>query len=177
MNAMNNTLDCNACRKHLPDLLFEPGYAVAHPEVDAHLYACTPCRTELEELQATFDLLDNWNAPEPTPFFDARVKARVREAAAQPEGFWERTKAWWMYSTGRSVRPLLAGALALVVVVGGGTTFVSLHDHNSTQNKQPAAMSATVNDLRIIDNNDQALQQMDQLLDDNNPQDDSGPVT
>jgi hypothetical protein len=161
MNTMN---DCKICRSSLPDLLLEPTFRAAHPELDAHLRACVDCRTELEEMQATFALLDTWTAPEPSAFFDARVKARVREAASQPENFLERAKAWWMYSTGRSMKPALASALALVLVAAGGGTFAGLHGRTT---QQPQA-SATVNDLKMLDNNAEALQQMDQLLDASN---------
>jgi hypothetical protein len=48
--------------------------------------------------------------------------------------------------------------LALVMVAGGGSVFLF-------QPTQTVAPSATVNDLKILDNNSQAFQQMDQLLD------------
>jgi hypothetical protein len=67
-----------------------------------------------------------------------------------------------MYSTGHRLRPVLAAALVLAVVLGGGGTFAGLYEHSSTVAVQA---SPTVNDLKILDNNAQALQQMDQLLD------------
>lgn len=157
-----NTNDCKTCQAALPDLLLEPGYRAKHRELDAHLATCTACRTELEEMQATFALMDAWTAPEPTPFFDTRVKARLREAmAAEPEGFFARMKARWMYSSNRSFKPALAGALALAMIAVGGGTFAGLHQFGA----KPATASAAVNDLKILDNNEQAFQQMDQLLD------------
>jgi hypothetical protein len=55
-------------------------------------------------------------------------------------------------------------------MLAGGGTFAGFYQHNSAIAVQA---SPTVNDLKIIDNNAQALQQMDQLLD---PGDDnSGP--
>jgi hypothetical protein len=55
----------------------------------------------------------------------------------------------------------MAGALALVMVAAGGGALIGTQPHPGV-----APASATVNDLRILDNNAQALQQMDQLLDD-----------
>jgi anti-sigma factor RsiW len=163
--------DCKTCRTHLADLLLDESYAAAHPEVAEHIAACAECRKELEELQATFALLDHWTAPEPSAYFDVKLHARLREAQASgPEGFWSRTRAFLMYSTGHRLRPALAGAMVLAVVLAGGGTFAGLYEHNS-----PVAVQAspTVNDLKVMDNNAQALQQMDQLLD---PSDDSsGP--
>jgi len=161
---MNTMMDCKTCRSNLPDMLLEPGYAAAHPELQAHMQTCAECRVELEELQATFALLDGWEAPEPSPYFDSRLKARLREAAeAEPEGFWERAKAWLQFSSGRSFRPALAAALAVVVIAGaGGGAYLELAHKDAVH--QPTA-SAAVDDLKILDNNAQALQQMDQLLD------------
>jgi anti-sigma factor RsiW len=160
--------DCKTCRTHLADLLLDESYAAAHPEVAEHIAACTECRKELEELQATFALLDNWTAPEPSAYFDVKLHARLREAqASEPEGFWSRTRAFLMYSTGHRLRPALAGAMVLAVVLAGGGTFAGLYEHNSAVAVQA---SPTVNDLKLMDNNAQALQQMDQLLD---PSDDS----
>jgi anti-sigma factor RsiW len=163
MKKMDMKTDCKTCRTQLADLLLDERYAAAHPEAAEHMAACAECRKELEELQATFALLDSWTAPEPSEFFDTKLHARLREVqAAEPEGFWSRTRAFWMYSTGHRLRPVLAAALVLTVVVGGGGTFAGLYGHNA-----PIAVQAspTVNDLQILDKNAQALQQMDQLLD------------
>ncbi len=163
MNTMDMKTDCKTCREALPDLLLDESYAAAHPAVAKHMAACAECRTELEELQATFALLDNWTAPEPTTYFDSKLHARLREAqAAEPEGFWSRTRAFLMYSTGHRLRPALAGALVVALMLAGGGTFAGLYGHNPAVAVQA---SPTVNDLKLLDNNAQAVQQMDQLLD------------
>lgn len=170
---MDMKIDCKTCRTALADLLLDESYAAAHPEVAEHMAACADCRREWEELKATFALLDDWTAPEPSPYFDTKLHARLREAqAAEPEGFWSRTRAFLTYSTGHRLRPVLAAAL-VVVLLGGGGTFAGLYEHNSPIAVQ---VSPTVNDLKVMDNNAQALQQMDQLLDSS---DDSsaGPAT
>ena len=162
------TMNCKTCQTHLPDLLLEEGYEAAHPEVAAHLKACESCANELAELRATFAVMDAWTAPEPSAYFDSRLRARVREAAAaQPEGLFERIHAFMTFSTGRHLRSAVAGALMLLVLAGGGS-FAGFEYANRPK-PQP---SATVNDLKILDNNAQAYQQMDQLLDPN--ADDSG---
>jgi anti-sigma factor RsiW len=168
---MKNTINCKTCQSHLPDLLLDEGYEAAHPELAAHLAACEACRTELQELRATYTLLDAWPAPEPTVYFDSRLGARLREAeAARPEGLFERMYSFLTFSTGRQLRPAMASALMLVLLLGGGT-YAGIYEHAAHSAAQPAATSPTVNDLRILDNNAQALQQMDQLLDSS---DDSG---
>ena len=163
---MNN---CKDCRSHLPDLLLDDGFAAAHPSLAAHLAACAECRTELNELRSTFALLDDWTAPEPSPFFDTKLHARLREAvASEPEGFWERTRSFLLFSTGRQLRPAMAGALAFAMLIGGGT-FAGLYGRPNPA-PSPMAASATINDLKVLDNNVQTEQQMDQLLDDSSSQ-------
>ena len=165
MNAMN----CKTCKSHLPDLLLEDGYEAAHPEIAAHLKACESCAMELAELRSTMEVMDAWTAPEPSAYFDSRLRARVREAAAaQPEGLLERMYAFLTFSTGRQLRSALAGVLMLALLIGGG----SFAGFEYANRPKPAQPSATVNDLKILDNNAQAYQQMDQLLDPN--ADDSG---
>lgn len=159
-------IDCKTCRTYLPDLLLDAG--VANANVSAHLADCADCRTEFGDLRATWALMDEWTAPEPSAYFDSRLHARLREAqAAAPEGLWERLTSYLHFSTGRAFRPAMAGGLALVMLLGGGTaTLVVLE-----QGPKPAVSSPTVNDLKIYDNNAQALQQMD-LLDE--PSGDNG---
>ena len=165
MSDSNTT--CKDCQERLPDLLLD---AASVPEaISAHASNCPSCNDDLASLLATFAALDDWTVPEPSAFFDVRLQARVREAqAAAPEGFIERARSFLLFSTGRHLRPALAGALALALIASGGS-FVGLHGFHWTQSNQA---SATVNDLRVLDNNAQALQQMDQLLDDSNDEQD-----
>jgi anti-sigma factor RsiW len=166
--------NCKDCRSHLPDLLLDDAYAAAHPELNGHLAACAECRAELAELRSTFALLDEWQAPEISPYFDSKLHARLREAVeAEPAGFWERMRSFVLYSTGRQLRPALAGALACAMILSGGGTLVFFNFGP----QHPAATSATVNDLLILDNNAQTLQQMDQLTNDAGSDDNSDPPT
>ncbi|HEU5342358.1 hypothetical protein [Edaphobacter sp.] len=153
---------CQDCKSALPDLLLDPA-AAANRAAREHMESCAQCREEFRELEATFALLDAWQAPEPSPYFDQKLAVQLREAAAEPPAGWfERVKTRLMFNTGRQFRPAMAGALALVLLVGGGTfADLSLGHHQATPQ-----VSATVNDLRIIDTNDQALQTMDMLLQD-----------
>jgi predicted anti-sigma-YlaC factor YlaD len=165
-NDVNTMKDCKICRAALPDLLLNPAYAASHAEVTEHLKECTECRTELAELRATMDLMDVWTAPEPSLYFDSRMQARLREAvAAGPEGFWERMRSRLLFNTGRQFRPAMVGVLAFVLLAGGGGTMVDWTGHGGVH-QAPVAASATLDDLKVLDNNAQAEQQMDQLLDD-----------
>jgi len=99
-------MKCNKINELLPDLA--AGLASATPEVNDHLRSCAACAETLAEFRKTMALLDEWQAPEPSPYFDTRLRARLREEAAkQPAGWW----AWARH-------PALAVSLAVVMVAG-----------------------------------------------------------
>jgi predicted anti-sigma-YlaC factor YlaD len=99
-------MKCTEINELLPDLA--TGLASATPEVNDHLRSCGACTETLAEFRKTMALLDEWQAPEPSRYFDTRLRARLREEAAkQPAGWW----AW-------ARRPALAISLAVVMVAG-----------------------------------------------------------
>lgn len=159
-------MNCKECNTLLPDLLLDPT-APGNAAARIHLQSCPACKEEFQSLQATFDLLDVWQAPAPSPYFDQKLAVRLREVqSAPPAGWFERLRDRLLLNTGRQFRPALAGAMALVLLVGGGTV-ANLSSHPATK------PSATINDLQILDKDAQALQTMDQLLQDDNSADDS----
>lgn len=166
--------DCKAFQAAIPDLLLRESPLESHSASGRHLAACAACSREWTGLQATWVALDDWQSPEPTPFFDARMQARLREAmASPPESFLERMHSFFLFSTGRQLRPALGAALALVMLVGGGSGLIGLHQHRAAND----AASHTLNDLKVLDNNAQVLQQMDQLLDDGDDDGGAPPTT
>jgi anti-sigma factor RsiW len=127
-------------------------------EIRKHLADCAGCTAELAEMEATWKLLDEWQAPEPSAFFDAKLYARLRtEQATAPASLFERAKAWLLYSTNLQMRPVAAGALAMMLAVGGGT--FALLDHETAAPQT----SATVRDLQSYDGNAQLFQQLNAL--------------
>jgi hypothetical protein len=154
-------MNCKTCKAELANLLFEaaaPGNAIAR----AHIAVCAACAQELASLQATLALLDTWQTPAISPYFDQKLAVRLRELqSVPPAGWFEQLRSRLLFNTGRQFRPMLAGAMALVLIAtGGGIGIVNL------QHPRSVVASATVNDLQILDNNAQALQQVDQLLQD-----------
>lgn len=160
-------MDCKGFQQELPDLVLTPN-ALPSAAAVAHLKQCPPCTDEYVSFQQTFGLLDTWQPVEPSPYFDTRLSARIREAQAVPAMSWfERLQTRLLFNTGRNFRPAMAGALALALAVGGGS-FAGFHHASGT----PIEASATVNDLQILDRNEQAFQEMDELQQD----DDTKPV-
>jgi hypothetical protein len=163
----SNTMDCKATKTHLADLLLDP--AAATPAAREHVAACADCGKELRDLQATMQAMDAWEAPEPTPYFNTRLAARLREEQANPPAsFWERMRARVLYGSNPHFRPIAAGALALLLMLGGGT---AVWMQNGTRPPVPQE-SATVHDLQLLDGNAQVYQQLSSL--DADLDDDSG---
>ena len=117
-----------------------------------------------QAMQEMMQLLDDWEAPEVSPWFDARMAARFREEQARaPESLLGRLRDSWLFNNHAVAKPLMAGAMAVLLIAGGGGYWQATH---MPTDARPAGVSATLQDLQILDNNAQAIQQMDQLLDD-----------
>ena len=150
------------CRKFEEELLDQALAPAGPPSLAAaaHMKECPPCTSEYLAFQKTFRILDSWIVPEPTPYFDQKLAVRIREEQAAPRmGWFESLETRLRLNTGRSFRPVLASALALSLLIGGG----SFIGRNTLRSTQSAQSSATINDLQILDRNEQAFQQLDEL--------------
>ncbi|MDP9051451.1 MAG: hypothetical protein M3O31_12160 [Acidobacteriota bacterium] len=151
----SKTMNCKICQEEFSNILFDPA-APENAAARAHIATCAACARELAAFESTMSLLDTWDAPEVSPYFDQKLAVRLREEQESPApGWFEQLKTRLLLNTGRQFRPALAGAMALLLIVGGGTVGIT------TRSKPPAA---TVHDLQILDKNEQALQQLDQML-------------
>jgi len=147
-------MKCEEIHELMPDLA--AGMTSASPQVTEHLRACSDCTGKLQEFQRTMSLLDEWKAPEPSPYFDTRLYARLREEKAKAPAGW---MAWLR-------RPALAVSFALALVVG-----VSLveqggrNPHGGSQSAQVVEPGTAVGDLQALDKNDDLYSDFD-VLDD-----------
>ncbi len=158
---MKTQMDCKTFQNELPDLILTPG-AQLSLAAQAHLRECPPCVEELQSFQRTFAVLDTWTAPEPSPYFDQKLQVRIREEQSAPRmGWFEAFRTRVLFNTGHQFRPAVAGALALVLAIGGLGSFAGF----SSSAPQPQA-SATVEDLQILDRNAKVFDQLDQLQQD-----------
>ena len=150
-------MTCPEMSKNMVELLMESRPLT--DEARKHIAECAGCSDEMAAMEKTWKLLDEWQAPEPSGFFDAKLYARLRtEQTTAPASFFERAKAWLLYSSNLQMRQLGAGALAAVLVICGGT--FALLDH---QQAPLAQTSATVSDLQSYDGNAQLFQQLNAL--------------
>lgn len=155
---------CDDIRELMPDLA--AGLTAATPEVRAHLDSCAECAGKLEAFRQTMSLLDEWQAPELSPYFDVRLNARLREeaeSAKQPAGWLH-----WLR------RPVLAASFALLMAAS--VTLVRLnngHSGDSAKRAEPAAVvlqapaepGTAVGDLQALDSNQNLYSDFD-VLDD-----------
>jgi hypothetical protein len=132
-------MKCNSIRELLPDLA--AGLVAAEPEVNLHLLSCTGCAGELEELRKTMALLDQWQAPEPSPYFDVRLQAHLREEAAKQQHSWF---AWVR-------RPAMAISMAAVLVAGVSAFWIE--QARQTPQAAPVVVGSAVSDLQVLDKN------------------------
>ena len=168
-------MKCEKLPVHLPDMIFDPTRVPA--EAVQHVKECSHCAGELKELQATMQLLNAWKAPEPSPYFDTRLAVRLREAReSEAPGWLERLRLRLLFGSDLHLRPAAAAAFALLLVVGGGS-YLGVVSLNRTIGTQQQAVSATVNDLELLDSNAQTLQQLaafDETSSDSAPTADGG---
>ena len=150
---------CSGMETKLAEMLLDPERVPA--KVRAHVDECAGCREELAELRATMELMDTWEAPEPSPYFLTRLDARMREERATAPASWlERLRARMTYGPSMHVRPLAAMALTVVLLVGGGA-YLDVADLD--QSAPQAGPTAVVHDLQTLDNNAQLLDQLETM--------------
>jgi hypothetical protein len=150
-------MTCNQIRALMPDLA--AGINPVTPEITAHLRTCVECGGKLEEFRRTMALLDEWRAPEPSPYFGVRLQARLREEQAKPAAGWLQ---WFR-------RPVLAVSFAVLMAVS--VTLIRTDGgprNNSTPGPEvmtDAGPGTAVGDLQALDKNDELYSDFD-VLDD-----------
>ena len=123
-------------------------------EVDQHLAACAACRARVEEFRGVWKVLEETPAPEPSAWFDAKMRQRI--AAEPPPGVWSRALAWLP-------QPRLALASLALIAVGFWAAAVTRPQLPAPAATNPVAMSEDQN-FRMIKNM-QVLENYEELKD------------
>jgi Putative zinc-finger len=166
-------MNCNEIRERLPDLAADVGASTVPPEVDRqevnrHIASCKDCAAHLQELQQTMALLDEWQVPEPSPYFDTRMQARLREERreemARPSASWFNwlPRSAWAMSISLAAL-LFAGALAIGI---GGKSYTYQAETIRTDVPSlglPVQPGTAVGDLQALDRNDDLYADFDVL--------------
>src|SRR3954465_6683042 len=151
-------MKCDEIRERMLDVaasLSEPSAEESH-----HLASCTACAEQLKSIRSTMSLLDEWQTPEPSPYFDVRLQARLREEISKQQAGWLQ---WFR-------RPVLAAALTVVMGVGIGVFFTRTGKYKNVTSARNAANIPTppgsaVSDLQMLDKNHEMYSDFE-LLDD-----------
>jgi len=150
-------MKCENIREQFMEVVLS-GPEAALSEVQEHLRSCAACAQELASFRQTMALLDEWQAPEPSPYFNSRLRARVREEASVQAAGW---LAWLR-------RPVVAAAA--MVLIGVGVSLLEVgsfnHDSDTIANKSDAVLhspSPAVSDLQYLDKNAELFSEFDAL--------------
>ena len=152
-------MKCEEIHEIMPDLA--SGLMGMTPEIGGHLADCGACTAKMAEFRQTMALLDEWRAPEPSPYFDVRLQARLREEMAKPQSSW---LAWFR-------RPVLAAALTVLMAIGVGLFFskgdriYSPDEIAKSEAPVQAEPGTAVSDLQALETNHDLYSDFD-LLDD-----------
>jgi anti-sigma factor RsiW len=149
-------MKCENIREEIKEMVLG-GADAASPAVQEHLRSCSACNEELASLRQTMALLDEWQAPEPSPYFGSRLQARVREEAAkQPVGW----LAWLR-------RPVVAAAATVLVAIGASMLevggFQDRHTIATNDGVRVNTPGTAVSDLQYLDKNAELFSEFDAL--------------
>lgn len=145
-------MKCDEIRELMPDLA--AGLDAPTLEAKEHLRTCGECARMLEEFRQTMAVLDEWQAPEPSPYFDTRLQARLREERAeQPSGWMQ----WFR-------KPALAVSFAVIMLASVTVMRLNSPEKPKTMvvNTEPGT---AVGDLQALDKNHELYSDFD-VLDD-----------
>jgi predicted anti-sigma-YlaC factor YlaD len=147
-------MKCDDIRELMPDLA--AGLDASTPETNEHLRTCENCARTLEEFRQTMALLDEWQVPEPSPYFDTRLNALLREEAQQVHVGWMQ---WFR-------KPVLAISFAVVMLASVTVLRFGAPDKPKTEvvNVTPGPGTA-VGDLQALEKNHDLYSDFD-VLDD-----------
>jgi anti-sigma factor RsiW len=101
----------NACMGR--EQLFAYAHRMLDPQeesrVNAHLARCAECRESVSDYRRLNEVLDEWKPVTPSPWFDARARARVRSQASARSAF-----SLWGLAWARWTAVMTAAALVAV---------------------------------------------------------------
>jgi hypothetical protein len=153
-------MNCKEIRERMPDVA--AGFSQLTADEGQHVKSCAACAEELKSMRATMMLLDEWQTPEPSPYFDVRLQARLREEMAKPQAGW---LSWFR-------RPVLAAALTVLMGVGVGLLFTNNKGifepkvtESSISDSFPPEPGSAVSDLQALEKNHDLYSDFE-LLDD-----------
>jgi hypothetical protein len=152
-------MKCKEIQELMPDLAC--GLSTATPELDEHIRTCADCGAKLAGLRQTMALLDEWKTPEPSPYFDTRLQARLREEKErQPSGWLA-----WMRKPALAITFVAVLAVSVTLVRNGGGRKGNRAATNNVTMATSDGPGTAVGDLEALDDNHDLYSDFD-VLDD-----------
>lgn len=153
-------MNCQEIRSELMEAVLSGPESVSS-SARQHLQSCAACSQELASMQQTMAVLDEWQAPQPSPYFSSRLRARLREESAKTPSPW---LAWIR-------RPMLATAAVALIALGAGLlqsgrlnlSGTSTMAGNNGVVVRTAGTETAVTDLQYLDNNAELFTDFDAL--------------
>lgn len=148
-------MKCEEIREKMPDVA--AGLSQVTAEEGSHLATCTQCAEQLKSMRSTMAMLDEWQVPEPSPYFDVRLQARLREEMSKQQAGW----LHWLR------RPVLAATLTVIMGIGVGVFFTHSGKYKNVTDASnvSAPNGSAVSDLQTLDKNHELYSDFE-LLDD-----------
>jgi hypothetical protein len=143
---------CTEIREQLTEASFLG--EIGNAELREHVASCAECAHEWKAMQSTMRLLDTWEAPEPSPFFNTRLYALLEAEKQRPQS--------WMERLGLRLRWQPAAAFALVIAMAAGVTVYRAQVQPA---QTPSIKASGVEDLKALEKNKQLLADLDALDD------------
>jgi hypothetical protein len=168
-------MKCEEVRNNMADVA--AGYAEPDVAMQDHLKGCGLCAAELVEFRQTMAVLDEWMVPEPSPFFDTRFQARLREEKVAET---ERRRGWlfWLPRTAfAATAAILVALLSVGIWQHSGRPSATASVAVEAPAQQPSVERGTaVGDLQTLDSDNDLYANFD-LLDDLDTQQDTATAT
>ncbi len=164
-------MNCNQIREMLPDLVVGAGMEASAPA--KKLRSSRPAKTVRFTCGSWGKLwrcFDEWQTPEPSPYFDTRLNARMRDEVARPQAgwfHWARRPAWAM----SLAAVLFAGARAVGVANKSYLYQTEAIKIEAPSLGLPVQPGTAVGDLQALERNDRLYADFD-VLDELQVQDD-----
>lgn len=141
-------MNCQEIRERMPE--WAAGFGEPAADEGKHMESCAGCAEQMKAMRETMAVLEEWQVPEPSPYFDVRLHARLREEMAKPQAGWLQ---WFR-------RPALAAALTVLLGIGVGLFFTRssgiYHPAGASiadLNLSPPEPGTAVSDLQALDKN------------------------
>jgi hypothetical protein len=105
------TMKCESIKTNIPSLLVEDISPNERVEILRHLEGCTRCSREMEELEETWKLMDQWKIVEPSASMKSRLMAVAREEVEAVH------VTWWSTLRRSFIFRTVLGALGLSIII------------------------------------------------------------